>query len=384
MPEKILVVDDDLDSLKLIGLMLQRQGYQVLAAPDGAHALVQAESERPDLILLDIMMPDMDGYEVCRRLKRDPRLANIPIMIFSAKSSADDKIAGFEAGADDYLTKPTHPTELASRIKALLARSSIERPASPPRSKGAVVATVGVRGGAGSTTLALNLGAVLAREETKTIVADLQHGAGMVSYALGFSQSGGLSHLLDLEIDRLTKDEVERQLVTFSPDLRLLLAEYRPGESLPRAMTPHIERIVDVLTLLADLVILDLGNKMGHALFNTLRQAGQVLLCMAPDRTSIRLAQSLLGQAEQSGIGRNRFACILMNTTPLIPASTLQTTESHLGLRVLGNVASASELARLASDQAKPMATVRPEGPTATQFRELGERVMGRLDRASG
>jgi Flp pilus assembly CpaE family ATPase len=105
---------------------------------------------------------------------------------------------------------------------------------------------------------------------------------------------------------------------------------------------------------------------------------------MAPERTSIRLAQNLLGQAEQSGIGRNRFACVLMNTTPLIPASTLQATESHLGLRVLGNVASASELARLASEQAKPMATVRPESPTAVQFRQLGERVMARLERVRG
>jgi DNA-binding response OmpR family regulator len=384
MPGKILVVDDDLDSLKLIGLMLQRQGYQVIAAPDGANALTQAESERPDLILLDIMMPDMDGYEVTRRLKSDPRLSSIPVMIFSAKSSADDKIAGFEAGADDYLTKPTHPTELASRIKVLIARSGVEKPAPAARSKGAVVATVGVRGGAGSTTLALNLGAVLAREETKAIVADLQHGAGMVSYALGFSQSAGLSHLLDLEIDKLTPEEVERQLVAFSPDLRLLLAEYRPGESLSRAMTPHVERIVEVLTLLADLIVLDLGNKLGHALFNALRQAGQVLLCIAPDRTSIRLAQGLLGQAEQSGIARNRFACVLMNTTPLIPASTLQTTESHLGLRVLGNVASASELARLANEQAKPMATVRPDSPTAAQFRQLGERVMARIDQVAG
>jgi DNA-binding response OmpR family regulator len=384
MPEKILVVDDDLDSLKLIGLLLQRQGYQVLAAPDGAHALTQAESERPDLILLDIMMPDMDGYEMCRRLKGDPRLTNIPVMIFSAKSSAEDKIAGFEAGADDYLTKPTHPTELASRIKALLARSGIDRSAPPARAKGAVLATVGVRGGAGSTTLALNLGAVLAQGETKAVVADLQHGAGMVSYALGFSQSAGLSHLLNLDIDRLTGDEVERQLVAFSPELRLLLAEYRPGESLTPAMAPHIERIVEVLSQLADLVILDLGNKLGHAHLNALRQAGQVLLCMAPERTSIRLAQNLLGQAEQSGIGRNRFACVLMNTTPLIPASTLQATESHLGLRVLGNVASASELARLASEQAKPMATVRPESPTAVQFRQLGERVMARLERVRG
>jgi Flp pilus assembly CpaE family ATPase len=243
---------------------------------------------------------------------------------------------------------------------------------------------MGVRGGAGCTTLALNLSAVLASDETKVVLADLQHGAGMVSYALGFSQSGGLSHLLDLEIEALTKEEVERQLVALSPGLQLLLAEFRPGESLTPAMTPHIERIIKILTQGADLVILDLGNKPGHALFNALRQVGQILLCITPDRTSIRLASSLLSATERLGIGRSRFSYVLMNTTPLIPASTLQATESHLGLRILSNIASVPELARLATDQAKPMVTVRPESPTAAQFHQLGEQLMARLERATG
>jgi DNA-binding response OmpR family regulator len=381
MPDRILVIDDDLDSLKLIGLMLQRQGYQVSAAAGGTQGLAQAESERPDLILLDIMMPDIDGYELCRRLKSDPRLARIPVIIFSAKTSADDKIAGFEAGADDYLTKPTHPTELASRIKTLLARSTIERSAPPSKPRGAVVTILGVRGGAGTTTLALNLSALLAQQETRVILGDLQHGAGMVSYALGFSQGAGLSHLLALDIEELTQDKVERQFVAFAPGLQLLLAEYRPGESLTSAMIPHVERVVEILTQLADLVIIDLGNKPGRALFNMLRRVDQILICMAPERISIRLAQNLLDRAEQSGIDRNRFSCVLMNTTPLMPPYTLQATESHLGLRVLGNIASAPELARLADEQAKPMVTVRPESPTAAQFRQVSERLMARLDR---
>ncbi|HVU12446.1 MAG TPA: response regulator, partial [Phototrophicaceae bacterium] len=120
MAEKILVVDDDIDSLKLIGLMLQRNGYEVIAANAGNQALTRAASDHPDLIILDIMMPDMNGYEVSRRLRRNPETQNIPIIMFTAKTLIDDKVAGFEAGADDYLTKPTHPAELASRVKAIL------------------------------------------------------------------------------------------------------------------------------------------------------------------------------------------------------------------------------------------------------------------------
>jgi DNA-binding response OmpR family regulator len=124
MAEKILIIDDDIDTLKLVGLMLQKQGYQIFASANGEQGLIQAEAEDPDLILLDVMMPDMDGYEVARRLRANTLTANTPILMFTAKTQLDDKVTGFEAGADDYLTKPTHPTELSAHVKALLARSS--------------------------------------------------------------------------------------------------------------------------------------------------------------------------------------------------------------------------------------------------------------------
>src|SRR5512135_732527 len=98
MAEKILIVDDDIDSLKLIGLMLQRQGYEISAASSGAQAFNKAFAEHPDLIILDVMMPDMDGYEICRRLRANPATQAIPIIMFTAKTLIDDKVAGFEAG----------------------------------------------------------------------------------------------------------------------------------------------------------------------------------------------------------------------------------------------------------------------------------------------
>ena len=124
MAKRILVVDDEVESVKLIGLMLQRRGYEIIAARSGAQALEKAQADKPDLIILDVMMPDMDGYEVCRRLRADPATASMPIIMFTAKTMVDDKVAGFQAGADDYLTKPVHPEELASRIEAVLLRTS--------------------------------------------------------------------------------------------------------------------------------------------------------------------------------------------------------------------------------------------------------------------
>ena len=123
MSKKVLVVDDSLDVIKMIGLMLQHQGFEIIAAQSGAQALAKAQAENPDVIILDIMMPGVDGYEVCRRLRADPVTANTPILMFTAKTSVSDKVAGFEAGADDYLTKPIRPSDLVSRIEAVLLRS---------------------------------------------------------------------------------------------------------------------------------------------------------------------------------------------------------------------------------------------------------------------
>ena len=102
--------------------MLQRQGYQISAATNGQQGLEKAFEEDPDLILLDVMMPDMDGYEVTRRLRQNPSTLQTPILMFTAKTQLDDKVIGFEVGANDYLTKPTHPSELQARVKTLLAR----------------------------------------------------------------------------------------------------------------------------------------------------------------------------------------------------------------------------------------------------------------------
>jgi pilus assembly protein CpaE len=144
--------------------MLQRQGYQISAATNGQQGLDKAFEEDPDLILLDVMMPEMDGYEVTRRLRQNPSTMETPILMFTAKTQLDDKVIGFEVGANDYLTKPTHPAELQARVKTLLARVSEKKGGDGSRrdeNRGYVIGILGARGGLGVTTLAANLGAGL-------------------------------------------------------------------------------------------------------------------------------------------------------------------------------------------------------------------------------
>lgn len=126
MSHKIMVVDDDTQTRELVALMLRRQGYEVEEAATGAQAIGTVDTIAPDLILLDMMMPDMNGVEVCKQLRTMEASSSVPIIMFSAKGMIDDKVAGFEAGVNDYLTKPIHPAELAARIKSILASRSDE------------------------------------------------------------------------------------------------------------------------------------------------------------------------------------------------------------------------------------------------------------------
>ncbi|HNU57041.1 MAG TPA: response regulator transcription factor [Flavobacteriales bacterium] len=126
--QKVLLVDDEPDIVELLRYNLEREGYAVQTALNGKDALKAAKSNRPDLIVLDIMMPGMDGVEVCMQLRQLPEFKNTVITFLTARGEDYSQIAGFDAGADDYITKPVRPKVFVSKVKALLKRSGADRP----------------------------------------------------------------------------------------------------------------------------------------------------------------------------------------------------------------------------------------------------------------
>lgn len=118
--DRILVVDDTLENIQVLGIVLKKEGYVINVAQDGKTALEMVEKVQPNLILLDIVMPEMDGYEVCRRLKQNPETKEIPVIFLTAKADTESIVAGFETGAVDYITKPFRKQELLARVKTHL------------------------------------------------------------------------------------------------------------------------------------------------------------------------------------------------------------------------------------------------------------------------
>ena len=137
MSSRVLIVEDERDIRELVVHHLKREGYQVSVAASGEEALRQVQASPPDLVLLDLMMPAMNGLEVCRRLRQDPVTASLPIVMLTAKGDEIDRVLGLEIGADDYVVKPFSPKELLARVRAVLRRS-LPAPGASPTTLGAL------------------------------------------------------------------------------------------------------------------------------------------------------------------------------------------------------------------------------------------------------
>jgi DNA-binding response OmpR family regulator len=129
MANKILIIEDDPAVSRLVEFTLRHAGYEVVIASDGLEGIIKAYSEAPDLVILDVMLPGMDGFEICHCLKSKPSTTSLLVLMFSARAQEIDKNTGLKAGADDYLTKPAAPVEIVSRVAMLLAKKDGNSPA---------------------------------------------------------------------------------------------------------------------------------------------------------------------------------------------------------------------------------------------------------------
>lgn len=379
MPEKILIVDDDLDTLKLVGLILQRQGYEIVAANSGGQGLAKAAAERPNLILLDVMMPDMEGYEVARRLRADSDLARTPIIMFTAKTMVDDKVAGFEAGVDDYMTKPTHPAELVSRVKALLARAGAGQKATPSTGtmmdRGRIIGMMGAKGGLGVTTLALNTAVAIAQAGNEVILCELRPGKGSLGLQLGFSTSKALHNLLSRPVLEINARVIDTQLVSHGSGVRLLLASHDPLEMGLEASAAQAEQLVKQAASMTKYLIVDLGPGLTEINKKVLPLCDRHLMLVEPMRVTLTMAKSILDELEKMGISPNRFDMIMLNRVRSSLQMPWQQAEALLNHPIASIVTPAPELSYQAAEAAVPMIQMQPDSLTADQARKLAELV---------
>ena len=384
MPEKILVVDDDMDTLRLVGLMLQRNGYEIVAANSGRQALLMALREQPDLIILDVMMPDMDGYEVTRKLRSDPKTLVIPIIMFTAKSQIDDKVTGFEAGADDYLTKPTQPRELLAHIKAVLARTAKSRiaaalePSPPPaeEEKAQVIGVIAPKGGLGVTTLTLNLGVTLRMQAGQsTIVAEYRPGQGTMGLLLGYLHPQGLNQVLQRRPEELEAHVIESQLVVHTSGVRFLLSSYQPTDAQKAAQGEIFGALTQELSYMSKYLLLDLGTAITPIAASTLPMCDRILIVVEPIPATLEQTKAMFQDLQGMGIGRERRQVVLVNRVRSDIHLSWSQVQGELEERVVASFTPAPELLYQAGIRNMPAVLYQNESLTAQQFGKLAKLV---------
>jgi pilus assembly protein CpaE len=382
MSEKILIIDDDVDTLKLVGLILQRQGYQIIAANSGSQGLAKASAEKPNLILLDVMMPDMEGYEVARRLRADGEMARTPIIMFTAKTMVDDKVAGFEAGVDDYMTKPTHPAELVSRVKALLARAANAAGASAASAaaaeRGKIIGVVGAKGGLGVTTFALNLGVAMAQAGQDVIICELRPGQGALGLQLGYTSSTAIGNLLKKDVHEINARAIEGQIVAHNNSgVRLLCSSPDPQEGKLVTAVAQAEQLIRQAATLTKYLVVDLGGGLQEMNRRIFPLCDRTIMIAEPMRVTVTMAKAILDDLDKAGIGAARFELVMLNKVRSSLQMPWQQAESILGKQIASIVTPAPELAYQAAEANSPMIQVQPDSLTADQARKMAEVILG-------
>jgi pilus assembly protein CpaE len=380
MPEKILVVDDDHDTLRLVGLMLQRQGYKIIASNNGAQALALAQSEKPDLILLDVMMPDMDGYEVTRRLRNNPNTNAIPIIMFTAKTLVDDKVQGFESGVDDYLTKPTQPRELFAHVKAVLARAnkpaSMPVPSPTPKERGHVIGIMAAKNGLGVSTLTINLGVSLrSRTRQQVIVAEFRPGQGSLALDLGYLNPEGMNRLLLRPVSAITSKDVDAELLTHKSDIQLLLASYAPADARYLSAGEHFEVIARQLAYLGNYILLDLGAGISPITDKVLPLCDEVIIVLEPIPNTLTRTHLLAQELTSRGFGEGRINTILYNRQRTEMQYSLAQVQKEYNHPIALVFTAAPELTYQAAKANQPLVIQHPDNLTSQQFAKLAENI---------
>ncbi len=382
MPEKILIVDDDLDTLRLVGLMLQKQGYQIVAASSGPQGLELAFSELPDLILLDVMMPGMDGYEVARNLRGNEKTANIPILMFTAKSQLDDKVTGFEAGADDYLTKPTHPTELQAHVKALLARSTknkLNPPTGPIQQPAYSIGVLAARGGLGVTSVAANLAASLQKKTSVNVVlAEFRPGRGTLGFDLNLLKTSGLTELLNTSPTEIKRSLVADKLIRHPSGVDILAASFQPKDASLLNNTQQFEVILNRLIFMTSYVVIDLGNGLDLLTQKIAPIFSELLVIVEPSENSIQHTRALLDDLVSLGVDKSRLHVAVNYRLRSDTQLSVPQVQERIKFSIDVTFTPAPELLQQAARMQTMACLVHEEGLTTQQYNLLATKIEAR------
>ena len=334
---RILVIDDNSEILDLLNLALRRNNHEVILSADGQDGLAKALAERPDLAVVDVMMPDMDGYELVRRIRANPSIAQMGVIILTARGQPVDKSAALSAGADVYISKPLNITAFLKEVEKLLGISKGKK-------KAIIFPVFSLRGGIGRTTIATNL-ALLLQQIGSTLLLDLSTNSGHCALYLGLKPVRHWGRLLQLRDSTLQKNTTIGGLfLAHTSGLKLMAAPPNPlqGEGFSKE---QLTTLLNTLCKKVHFIVVDMPPILNQSAQAVLEEAQRTILLSGVDhpgiQTTIQTLEVLKGQREQFLLLFNRVTpgpqppaealrrALRLPIAAIIPYDATQTTALH-------------------------------------------------------
>jgi CheY-like chemotaxis protein/MinD-like ATPase involved in chromosome partitioning or flagellar assembly len=385
MPAKIMLVDDDPVTISWLKSVLEREGYTVETANRGATALQQIAQAPPDLVVLDVVLPDLDGLEILRRLRQDPSLSHLGIIVLSVKDRPQDIAAGLRVGADDYV--PKHPgadIELIAKIRGLLA---VPKPKAPPPAtpihapvRGSIFSFCSPKGGTGTTALCVNTAYALAQLErgAELLVVDMNFPLGTVGQAVGFESRKTVARLSQEAKGHIDRDVAEKYVsLPQKWGFRVLLGANDPQEATGLEVS-QVAPLFRTLQTMYDYILVDFGRNLSRISLPIIEISTGIVVILTPDINTVRLTKLVVEYLESLGVAHNQLMLIINRTIGRVSMSR-EETERELRLKLAGTIPYEMEHFTIASNEGVPFMAKFPDHTASMVFTDLARLLRERV-----
>jgi pilus assembly protein CpaE len=370
--ERVLFVDDEEQIRKLLSTWLTRHGYEVTVANDGWEALKAIRAKPPDLVITDVNMPNMNGFELTRRMRADHRTARIPVVMLSARKQADDVLTGYAEGADEYIPKPVEMAVLAAKVEVLIRRFRATQGQTAAKRGGNVILFLHGKGGVGCTTLAVNAAVALAATTIYRVsLLDLNLEFGNAPMLMNLNPARTLADLAEEAHESLDEATFSKYLEQDRSGVRILAGCDAP-ERAELVTVPAVQQAIDHLQMQSDYVIVDAPATFSQQVLAALDVADGVVVVTAAHLPSLKATKEALDVLEKLSYPRERTVLVVNRTSG---SGVEMDHVSRFFNRKADIVVPYTPACDDAADRGRPLTVLHPDSATAKVMRDLAAQI---------
>ena len=370
---RIVVIDDDEQIQRMLGLILERGGHEPILIGDPVAGLDYLKTNKPDLLVLDVMMPDMSGHDVARQIRATKSIEDLPIVILTARTQEVDREAALQAGANCYLSKPIEAQELLSAVDDLIFKRGVSQHATD--SGGYVISVLGLRGGVGCTTMAVNLASSLRRASQQQVcLVDLSLSGGQVTMHFRMPAQSSWGDILDKGDS--WQEQIGGLLLQHRSGVYILSAPTLP-QSPDMLSEPIVRELLEILCEQMQFVVIDLPSVLSPVTLTALQLSNMTLHLVTPDLISVQVGAQTNRALANAGIQLRQKAHLLNYPSPEtnVPVSVI---ERGLGTRLAFTIEHDPNQAR-ALAQGVPLSLTNAQSPLPLMMRRMAEAIWQRV-----